>query len=365
MRSPPDRSVALLSRWRVLFAAFLAVGVVLAGGAVAAQDEFEPNDDRDDATSVSAGTYEGLEIVNGESDFYAIELEEDERINATISFDNSEGDLDLRLYHESVGVAGSWAMAEHEEHVSYVAPEAGTYYVEAYGANGWTNNTYDLEIEVESVETEEDGASDQFEPNDVAEEAAPLEAGAYEDLSVSGTESDYYAVDVQPGEELYASIEFENDEGDLELALYEDVEHAALLISDSSNDEEWVRYPSDDGGTYYLRVYGYDNAANDYSLDLELREPDDESQADSTDGEEDSDGASDDGDDDGGDEDDGSSEEPTDESSSEPASTSDEATSPDEDDGDGGDDGLPGFGMVAALVGFLAAIAVVSRRRED
>jgi len=66
-------------------------------------DQFEQNNDFSNAATVSPGTYTGLEIQNGESDYFAVNLQELATLTATIDFSHSTGDLDLKVYGPSPG----------------------------------------------------------------------------------------------------------------------------------------------------------------------------------------------------------------------------------------------------------------------
>lgn len=115
-----------------------------------------------------------------------------------------------------------------------------------------------------------DAGDDRLEPNDDFESAATVEYGRYEELTRSSGD-DYYAVSLAAEETLTATIRFEHADGDLELEAY-GPEGAILARSDSVSDDETVTVTAATSGRHYLRVYGHDDAANEYVLAIETEQ---------------------------------------------------------------------------------------------
>lgn len=110
-----------------------------------AEDRFEPNDSFDTATPVSPGTYSDLTVVHGESDYYRIELDQGDQLNATILFDHSDGDLDFYVLDPDRNfVEGSFSVTDNEN-IVITAQKTGTYYVIVYGFDG-ASAPYTLQV---------------------------------------------------------------------------------------------------------------------------------------------------------------------------------------------------------------------------
>ncbi len=101
-----------------------------------------------------------------------------------------------------------------------------------------------------------------FEDNDGLASPHELGAGNHQGLMICSGDDDYYGVSVGGG--LSASISFDHGAGDLDLELYRD--GSSLDTSTSTSDSESVS--GDGGGTYVVRVYGYQGAQGSYSLNL-------------------------------------------------------------------------------------------------
>lgn len=112
-------------------------------------------------------------------------------------------------------------------------------------------------------------SNDRFEPNDHSGEAAEIEPGTYEDLRMAEDEwADYYAVELEEGENISSSIAFDHETADLSMALlgpnryYED-------YSFSRSDGESVETTAAEAGTYYVAVWGFGATGADYDLTVE------------------------------------------------------------------------------------------------
>ena len=113
-------------------------------------DGYEPNDEFDTAASITDGNYTDLQIVDGESDYFAVTLEEGGSIDASIEFDHNTGDLDMALYGpDREELADSTSTSDGESVSATDVSEGGTYYVEVRGYSG-ASAPYDLRVDVGS-----------------------------------------------------------------------------------------------------------------------------------------------------------------------------------------------------------------------
>ena len=107
-------------------------------------DQFDGNSTAAAAQAVGPGSASGLQICGGLSDWFVIEGDGSAWM-VTISFNNGDGDLDLKLYDGGLAEIASSASVDNNESVRLPA-EAGTYYVEVQGYNG-AENTYAIQID--------------------------------------------------------------------------------------------------------------------------------------------------------------------------------------------------------------------------
>ncbi|MBP2252905.1 hypothetical protein J2754_003267 [Halarchaeum solikamskense] len=238
---------------------------VIRGSADNGNDRFEPNDAFSTAQDITTGTYSDLQIVNGEGDVFAIQAQAGEQVRASIDFDHTVGDLDLTLYDPDENAVNSSASTSDGETVSTTAQQDGTYYIDVYGYSG-ASAPYSLTIDKTSL-------NDRFEPNNAFSTAQDVTTGTYSNLQIVNGESDVFAVQAQAGEQVRASIGFDHSVGDLDLALY-DPDQSEVDSSTSTSDGEAVTTTAQQGGTYYIEVYGYSGASASYSLAIDEATPD-------------------------------------------------------------------------------------------
>lgn len=244
-------------------------------------DQYEPNDNPEEAAPISPGSYGGLTIRDGGVDFYAIDLAAGDRLEAAIEF--AHADLDLVVMDPSNDVVDYSASGTGSEELAIDAAQDGTHYVIVTAVDDSASVEYGLDVNVEAgaggdpgTPDDDDDATDpngdRFESNDEFDEATPIEEGTHPDLDVRDGNSDFYAIDLVEGARLEASIDFAHADGDLDLALY-GPDRDQRDASYSTNDGEAVSIEAFDPGTYYVEVYGFNGASNEYDLEISLEKP--------------------------------------------------------------------------------------------
>jgi hypothetical protein len=109
-------------------------------------DRFEPNNSRDAAAAISDGSNTGLTVCGGEEDWYWVRPGPG-TMNASIYFNNSDGDLDMKLYDSQGNQVESSAGTGDSESIEHQVSEEDDYYVVVFGYNG-AENTYDINLTV-------------------------------------------------------------------------------------------------------------------------------------------------------------------------------------------------------------------------
>ena len=228
-------------------------------------DGGEGNDVLDTATAIEAGTYEGLRIATGDRDVFAVELTDNEQLSASVFFEQSEGDLDLRLYGPSGEQLDASASDTDDESLGFEADSSGNYYVAVRGAQGGSAD-YTLDLETENPEE-----PDRFEP-DSREDPTEIEPGNYGGLSLVDSDQDHFAVELASKTIIEASAAFDHDDGDLEMVLV-GPDNESVASSVSNTDNESVSYTANASGLYTVVLYTENNASVDYSLRIATERP--------------------------------------------------------------------------------------------
>lgn len=117
---------------------------------------------------------------------------------------------------------------------------------------------------------------DAFEPNDLLTTTSPfaplVELPGASGLALCPFEVDWYAVQVPPGKTLRVAIDFDPNEGDLDLRVYDPGYSKTLPVGTSATKTapEVLFYEPPVGGVVLLRVHGFDGASAVYDLELSV-----------------------------------------------------------------------------------------------
>lgn len=83
-------------------------------------------------------------------------------------------------------------------------------------------------------------------------------------------DDDVFVFQAVEGCRVTAMIDFRDSNGDLDLAISDSDGNILVDSTSNSNDEEIERYSIQEDGFYYVVVYGYNGAGNDYTMDFDL-----------------------------------------------------------------------------------------------
>jgi hypothetical protein len=231
-------------------------------------DDYEDNDSFDQASPL---TDADLQICSGDDDWFRIEASSGDTLAVEIFFSHSGGDLDMELFHQNnlEQSLATGVSATDNERISRELEADGVYYLKVYGYNS-ARNSYRMTIDLtRGDDPPPDECTDSFEPNDVTESAAVIQAGNYEALRICEGDEDWFALELQAGQTVSVLVSFSHASGDLDIQLL-DVSQGNIDSGISVDDDESIEFTVSDAGTYYLKVYGYNNAVNSYDLAVSM-----------------------------------------------------------------------------------------------
>ncbi len=107
---------------------------------------------------------------------------------------------------------------------------------------------------------------DGYEENDTAAQAPLLQPGTYADLVICSGDEDWFRVEFPANTRVTVSITFTHAQGDLDLYLMDETGLRALESATSQTDNETLTYVATTDTRAYIRVAGYQGAANTYTL---------------------------------------------------------------------------------------------------
>ena len=237
-------------------------------------DDASLNDTLETATGVEDGNrrgvqYGALRICGVESDWYSVRIQEGDGLEIDVSFDNMEGDIDVRLLKENpdggepILVDSSLGIRSTETVYERRATADATYFVQVYRFRPGQSD-YDMTVNVFQQCTD-DAEGRSGEQNDSREEAAASFPTAGEARQACDYDDDWYTFTLNNRQRVRIDALFPDEAGDIDMLLYREGEAAAIFRATSSDDDEVIDETLD-AGTYQVRVYGFGDDTNRYVL---------------------------------------------------------------------------------------------------
>ena len=238
-------------------------------------DDYETGDDP--STPYFLEQPEGQITINAnisrpeDVDYYMFVLPEKGLVSDVISmsYDDEFGDLDLFLYDRdgTTLLVSSTNTVGGQERITMAGLQAGVYYA-AVRSKDASIGRYELVFDVNSHEVN----SDRFETNDTMKKATKLHTlngkKTLDGLSIHSDEDvDYYRFSILEKGSADDSITLtcEPSLGDLDIEVL-NADGVVVAYSRTAEIDDVVCLKGLDVGEYYIRVFGYNNVANNYSL---------------------------------------------------------------------------------------------------
>jgi hypothetical protein len=202
-------------------------------------------------------------LIADTEDWYGIDVCRNCPLNVFMrNFIHDNGDLDIVLFDENLNELASSAGVTDTEEINYRNQTAGVQrvYVQVIGVFG-DQNHYDLRIRVD----------DRIEENDDPAGAELLSPNLYGNLMIISGDDDWYKVQVCNGGVLTVTTSFIDANGDIDVHLYASGNYTNRVAgSVSTADVETFTYTATSAGLYYIKIFGYNGAQNNYDLTIRL-----------------------------------------------------------------------------------------------
>lgn len=221
---------------------------------------FEPNETLAAAALISTGVGNQAAITTStDNDYFRIVTTAASNLTFTLA-GPSGVDFDMTVYNSGGTSIGSGTSSSANETVSLTNQPAGTYYVRIFGYNGANSATCYTITATSTIVT---GCSSTYDvsTNGSASGAAliPLNTDIKGLISPSG-DNDYYRFTITTGGT--ATITLSTLPADYDMRLYSSNGTSQLAISQNGGTTTETITRTYTAGTYYVRVYGYQNANN-------------------------------------------------------------------------------------------------------
>ncbi len=208
-------------------------------------------------------------------DWFRFVLSQSSLVLLEIQFMHAQGDLDMRLRDSQNQVLDrSMSVTNNETIVTCLTP--GTYYLEVF--------TWDEDVLVPYslvYETAPDSCcqADEWEPNDDAAHAIPVQSGdILDNLSICMWDTDWFSISLRANEYLSVEMLFDQRSDSEDIDVYVIGPNGSTVLTpccnanngQSSTPNESLLFQAPAAGTYYVRVEGFLDAENpNYMISFE------------------------------------------------------------------------------------------------
>ena len=189
--------------------------------------------------------------------------------SVTLTFDPEFGDLDLYLFDVNgiFQLGKSISTDSGTETISLAGLKNGIYVAKVVSKDGITVANYDLSFTVREKEV----APDKYENNNTMRRATKLYTpngeGSIANLSIHEDDVDCFSFSIKEtgSADDWIGISYEVSMGDLDLEIL-NADGDVIAYSRTAENEDTVSLKGFAVGDYYIRVSGYNNVANNYTL---------------------------------------------------------------------------------------------------
>ncbi len=113
---------------------------------------------------------------------------------------------------------------------------------------------------------------DPFEPNNSRSGAKIIKEGEYNSLMLCLSDEDYYAIQLNRGDNINIDVKFDNSKADIDIILFDPLFRESAY-SISSSGVENISYTADSSGDYVLNVFAWDNGSSPYQMNIKINRP--------------------------------------------------------------------------------------------
>jgi hypothetical protein len=236
----------------------------------AVDDVFEPNDDCSSPSLIAPGVYADLLCRADSPDYYEVVLQPSEQLEVTMSYARGGGQ-DVKMLLQDVGCTTTIDYGGSSDGANALWSNAGSspvsviVSIELQGLSATSCVSYDLILDV-GLDPCLTTPDDAFSGNDDCANAALINIGLHEDLFVKKSSPDYYELNVDLGDTLTVSMDYDTTNTDVRLRLYEAIPMNGGTCDDGSS------YLTAGSGSNGTKALSWQNtlASGDYVIEVEV-----------------------------------------------------------------------------------------------
>ena len=224
-------------------------------------------------TAANLVTFASLQVCEFDEDWFHTTLNPAEQINVLINFDIEDGYPSATLYNADEDILDTSSYVSDGvysiEYLSVLGEEVYLKVVESSDADDNYGLAYSLDVQKEQLQP---CAEDTYSSNTDFASAAELSLGTHELVVCDG---EYFKFTVPANSGLTITAEFDTEDGDLDITLY-DAQEEYLKSSMSTSAPEVIEYNTTEEGVFYLYSRMYSDSGDlgiSYTLTLDAGDP--------------------------------------------------------------------------------------------
>jgi len=177
-------------------------------------------------------------------------------------FKAQDGGYEVFANHaDSMGIGNRWKAWSADEN----CPQGNTLN-DVEETHGWTPYCEISGALGDTPETDAPVVPDPFEPNNSMDAAHLLEDGTYTGASIGNNDEDWFTFQPLTGATVRFKVEFEHDNGDIDLQMFRGLEQ--IDRSNGTRDDEEVRGTYEGTEPITVLVLGHESATNAYTISV-------------------------------------------------------------------------------------------------
>lgn len=238
----------------------LAISVV-DQSAVCKEDILAPNQEPEDAIALPSGSFTGMTLCPGTSDWFVYGLNGAETFRALVTPEDGQA-LDVRIWTTDGGSIGTSGPTEQGVVAEAVVKLPGDYLVEVASA-GDSAVPYSIALSAEDLPGP--CKNDRFEPNDTQEAARKLGPGVLTRGKLCAGDQDWYRISGGAFEMVTLWVLHDDGDGDVDLRLL-DADGEVVGEGEKGSNEVLLEVLLPEGGDYWVKVSGAGIVNSAYDL---------------------------------------------------------------------------------------------------
>ena len=247
------------------------IKINVAAPAACTDDALEPNNANMPATLMPETDFTGLQVCGDDTDFYNLEVLQNQVVKITAQAPSNLGNIDLFLRDSAQQIVKSATTTQDKEVLEVEIDTAGIYVLEVRVAGSVGIVDYDLEWS-----QRDNNCADPFEVNNTCPSGVALNAGTHSNLNVCD-DGDWYEIQLLPLQEVTIKATYDRaiSAGDLDTSLFGPNDCATLVsagqetqVGNTTVVEEVITYQAQTGGLFNLQVFLFAGVQAEYDLEV-------------------------------------------------------------------------------------------------